>query len=222
MMQTSSGGVVPEKEHRPVGKRGRPADSAKSRAILETARILLFKKGPSAVTMEAVAQAAGISKITLYRRYANRAELLRAVVVKETTHITRALRGSPATVTGLRRQLAAFVEDVSAFMCGDRHRKFMEAIGAFEQSRDDLAEIYRNGPGATHRACAKTLATAARRGLLRCPQPLESAEALLALAMGMDLVRAQYRVALRCRTEASRRKHANSVATLFIKLHAVE
>ncbi|MBK7264144.1 MAG: TetR family transcriptional regulator [Rubrivivax sp.] len=46
---------------------GRPIDLAKNRAILNAARLLLFRDGPRAFTVEAVAHAAGVS-VTVYAR----------------------------------------------------------------------------------------------------------------------------------------------------------
>ena len=55
-------------------KPGRPVDQQKDRDILEAARQLAFEGGPKALTMDRVASRAGVSKATLYARYANRYE----------------------------------------------------------------------------------------------------------------------------------------------------
>jgi len=53
--------------------------------IEATALDILRSKGPSAVTIEAVAHLSGVAKTTIYRRYDNRAALLRAVVYSSST-----------------------------------------------------------------------------------------------------------------------------------------
>lgn len=53
--------------------------------IETTALDILRTKGPSAVTIEAVAQLSGVAKTTIYRRHDNRSSLLRAVVYSSTT-----------------------------------------------------------------------------------------------------------------------------------------
>ena len=53
-------------------KRGRPRDPRVHDAILGAARDLLHEAGPAAVTMEAVAQRAGVGKPTVYRWWPNR------------------------------------------------------------------------------------------------------------------------------------------------------
>jgi AcrR family transcriptional regulator len=50
-----------------------------------TALEILRTKGPSAVTIEAVAHHSGVAKTTIYRRHDNRASLLRAVVYSSST-----------------------------------------------------------------------------------------------------------------------------------------
>ena len=53
--------------------------------IADTALEILRSKGPSAVTIEAVAALSGVAKTTIYRRHDNRASLLRAVVYSSST-----------------------------------------------------------------------------------------------------------------------------------------
>jgi|GEM_PF-781824 len=64
-------------------KRGRPTAEDVVRieqAILSTAREMFLAEGFDGVAMEAVAAATGISRTTLYSRYATKAALFRAVV----------------------------------------------------------------------------------------------------------------------------------------------
>lgn len=57
---------------------GRPRDPRVDRDVLEAAVHLLSTGGYDALSVEAVAARAGVSRATVYRRYANRAELLDA------------------------------------------------------------------------------------------------------------------------------------------------
>ena len=60
-------------------RRGR-TDERIRRATLE----LLRTKGPKSVTVEAVAATSGVAKTTIYRRFANRREMLQAALVELT------------------------------------------------------------------------------------------------------------------------------------------
>lgn len=64
---------------------GQPArersDAARNRALLlETARRLVHERGPACVTMDDVADAAGVGKGTVFRRFESRAGLMAALV----------------------------------------------------------------------------------------------------------------------------------------------
>jgi AcrR family transcriptional regulator len=73
-------------------RRGRPRDPQLREAILEAARALLEEQGPAALTMEAVAQRAGVGKPTVYRWWPNRHAVAMA-----------ALMASPAAAPAARR-----------------------------------------------------------------------------------------------------------------------
>jgi AcrR family transcriptional regulator len=59
---------------------GRPRSTTVDRRLLDGALGLLQQGGPAAVNMEAVAARSGVAKSTIYRRFRDRHELLRAAV----------------------------------------------------------------------------------------------------------------------------------------------
>jgi AcrR family transcriptional regulator len=63
-------------------RRGRPRSAETDRRILDAVREVLRTRGPGAVTVEAVAERSGVAKTTIYRRYADRQEVLRAALVE--------------------------------------------------------------------------------------------------------------------------------------------
>ena len=64
----------------PSARAGRPRQADMDRRIGDAVLALLRDGGPAAVTMENVATTAGIAKTSIYRRHANRGELLTAVL----------------------------------------------------------------------------------------------------------------------------------------------
>ncbi|MEO7251015.1 MAG: TetR/AcrR family transcriptional regulator, partial [Arenimonas sp.] len=61
---------------------GRPKDMEKRAAILEAASSLFPSRGYDGVSMEAIAQTAGVSKLTLYSHFADKESLFGAAVTE--------------------------------------------------------------------------------------------------------------------------------------------
>lgn len=203
-----------------AASRGRPVDPAKDEAILRAARRLLKHEGPSAVTMERAAQAAGVSKVTLYRRYPNRQALLEAVVALDAVRVFQALQNAPASPADVRAQLEAFVVDLSGLLCGPDHRRYIQALGELPRAGVDLAGIWRRGPARAHAVLIRFLNAAHAAGHLVCEDAEAASELLLGMAVGLDLVRSLYRVPLARHRLAARREHAARVVELFLRWYA--
>src|SRR5690606_6245042 len=86
-----SPGAVAEEPRSGVG---RPRSSQVDAAIIAAALELFAESGYEALTIEAVAEAAGVAKSTAYRRYAGKAQLVLAA-------IDGADPGSPVFAAGL-------------------------------------------------------------------------------------------------------------------------
>ena len=199
---------------------GRPTDLSKDIAIFEAARELLFEQGPEAVTMEGVAARARVSKGTMYARYANRQQLLQTIVESESKRITVSIGMPPKILQDLKSGLLEFVEQLIAFLVSNEHRKLMEVMALPTAEMHDLKkEIYQNGPQKTLNTLAEYLESAAKEGLIRCQNPVNSAELLLGMMMGLDLVRSGYGIPLRIKQEKENKDHAQSIVAAFLSLH---
>ncbi|MEO1766277.1 TetR/AcrR family transcriptional regulator [Thiobacter aerophilum] len=207
----------------PKKRAGRPIDRSKDGAILRAARALLFTHGPQAVTMEAVAQRAGISKATLYTRHPDRYHLLRAVVARESFALSRSLEQAPRDLNELRAALVSFLTDLATFLVSKHHQRLMQAMAlpasALARARQT---IYRNGPQRTQRMLADYLEAAAAQGLIACPDPAHSAELLLGMMMGLNPLRLAFGTPTRHRRRAERASHAQLIVRAFLSLHAVQ
>ncbi|AZI36644.1 putative TetR family transcriptional regulator [Caenibius tardaugens NBRC 16725] len=62
--------------------RGRPRNPANDAAILAAASDILAAQGFDALTFEAVAQAAGVSRVSIYRRWPSKAHLVTAIATR--------------------------------------------------------------------------------------------------------------------------------------------
>lgn len=63
-----------------VAKPGRPRSADAARRISAAVLEVLHAHGPAAVTVESVAAASGVAKTTIYRRFANREDMLRSTL----------------------------------------------------------------------------------------------------------------------------------------------
>jgi AcrR family transcriptional regulator len=73
------------------------ADAARNRqALLEAAKRLLRECGPEGITMDAVADAAGVGKGTLFRRFGDRASLFHALIDERERTFQEAFIRGPA------------------------------------------------------------------------------------------------------------------------------
>jgi len=95
---------------------GPRADASRNRErILETAARLFAERGPDCVSMDLIADAAGVGKGTVFRRFGSRAELAQAVLSASTTDFQeRMIRGEPPLGPGApaRERLTVFGEEL--------------------------------------------------------------------------------------------------------------
>jgi AcrR family transcriptional regulator len=92
----------------PVAK-GEALDPAATRAkILEAATRLFYDRGTLAVGIAEVAQAAGVSKVTLYRHFAGKDDLVAAFLTRRSDRVSKWLRDVASQAEGPERVLALF------------------------------------------------------------------------------------------------------------------
>ncbi|TCZ59832.1 TetR/AcrR family transcriptional regulator [Roseicella aquatilis] len=171
-----------------------PAETAspKHRAILAAAAALFMAEGYGAVSMDAVARAAGVSKATLYAHFGAKDRLFAAIL----TEACQAMHDACVTGTGTedlppREALRRLGRHWLGFLLG-RHALAVRRIVVAEGPRfPELARaFYDNGPRATRAWLAGWIEREAARGRLRCPDPALAAEQFTALLTGDMMLRA--------------------------------
>ncbi|WP_425065479.1 TetR/AcrR family transcriptional regulator [Reyranella sp.] len=131
--------------------RGRPRDPRTRAAILVAARDLLGRGGLTAVTIEAIAQKAGVSRPTIYRYWPNAPAVAMAAFL-ETTGATEAAKSPRTALAALRAQLHALA-DAFAAPAG----RSVAAMVAAAQSETELAKAFRNEFIARNRDATRAL-----------------------------------------------------------------
>ncbi|MDX1417841.1 MAG: helix-turn-helix domain-containing protein [Candidatus Promineifilaceae bacterium] len=124
--------------------------AANRRLILDTAESLFAANGVEEVTMADIAQAAGVGKGTLYRRFANKAELCLALMDAQMASFQN---NTLAVISELKaadapnmQQLTLFLDDLVHFT--DRHLPLLcevERAGLLEPGHDrELPHIWQH------------------------------------------------------------------------------
>lgn len=201
---------------------GRPVDRNKDIAILQAARQILLFEGASALTMEAVAGKAGVSKATLYSRFGNRNLLIEAVLRAQSDFFVESFSGSVQNAAQAFAALEAFSLRLLQYLFSEDHLCLMKTLQGHQDIPADLRErMYELGPVATCIQVEAWLAQVHQHGLIHCPQPDFSAELLYGMLVGMDMLRTLFQQAPK-RKPADLPGHVRAVVTLFLQLHQCE
>jgi AcrR family transcriptional regulator len=164
----------PVKAHPPAKPRGRPRSEHGRQAILRAARELLAEGGPGAVTMEAVAERAGVGKPTVYRWWPDRHAVAMAALMDTDRASVRVAANLPA-LTALRKELVRIAERFAT----PTGRHVATMIAAADRD-SELSKSFRNHFVLARRAEGKALLIQAiRQGEIRRGVALEVALDLL-------------------------------------------
>ena len=165
---------------------GRPRDHDKARAILDAAWLLFLERGVEATSIEAIAAAAKVSKVTLYTHYPDRVALFEASVLREMERIEEA--------QGIHRQdidmpfveqLSAFGMGIMSFLTSKPAIDFYSVVAGELRRHENLARaFYDLGPGRTRANLAALLDAGMRSKQLRKLDPHLAAEELFGLWQG--------------------------------------
>jgi AcrR family transcriptional regulator len=119
----------------------------KLQQILISARALFFSQGFSATSMEAVAKEARVGKATLYERFPNKIELLRAIIEIELEMRADALLLAPAPSGPLRATLARIGHAIMELLLSPANVAIYRIISAEAPRHPEIGRLfYENGP----------------------------------------------------------------------------
>lgn len=123
-------------------KRGRPRDVSKDEAILASAAELFMERGYEAASVDAVAQAAGVSKATIYARYDDKAALFCAVLKHEceSAVMPSLLQADPERP--VRETLIGLAERFLDLVLGERAMRMHKVIVAESTRAPRMAELF--------------------------------------------------------------------------------
>lgn len=190
-------------------------DPKKSEAILNAASVLFSERG-IAVSMEEIARRAGVSKQTLYNRYASKMEIGEALAERRAADITAPLRtdGDPATVL---KALAATLLDR---VCNVAKGESLRGVVLMSPNAPEIAfAIYDRGPGESVRRLSAWLKVQDQKGLLAVPDPDLAAEMFTGMVLGHSHLRSILGVP---HPADGFERRAAEAASRFVRAFAVE
>ncbi|MBP2269911.1 TetR/AcrR family transcriptional repressor of mexJK operon [Pseudomonas sp. BP6] len=178
----------------PIGP-GRPKDLAKREAILEAAKTLFLSLGYANTSMDAVAAAAGVSKLTVYSHFTDKQTLFcSAVMATCQIQLPDLLFEYPEGVP-VEEVLLTIARNFQALISSDEAIKLSRLIMAQGSLDPSFGEyFYEAGPKRVLAGMEALLRGAHERGLLRIDNPLRAAEHFFCLVKGAP----DYRLLLGC------------------------
>jgi TetR/AcrR family transcriptional repressor of mexJK operon len=172
-------------------------ESPKRRAILSAAAALFMAHGYGAVSMDAVARAAGVSKATLYAHFGAKDRLFASIINEACETIRRTSIGTfESADLPLRDALRHLGRQWLRFMLNDTAIAVRRMVVAEGPHFPELANaFYDNGPRLTRAWLGRWIAGEMARGRLRQADPdraadqfvsLVSAEVVLRVTLGIE------------------------------------
>jgi TetR/AcrR family transcriptional repressor of mexJK operon len=199
---------------------GRPLDEGKRAAIVAAARDCFFEHGYSATSIEQIARRAGVSKVTVYNRFADKQALFVESVLLECSDMQDRLCMSINQPVDLRDHLVRFGDAMLAFLWRPKLVRFENMLGGEMERHPELGELFLEaGPRNMHRSLSAVIALAAERGELAVDNPAAAAEQLGGMFKGFaDLERRFGKQGEESPENAARR--VRYAVDVFLRAHA--
>jgi TetR/AcrR family transcriptional repressor of mexJK operon len=167
--------------------------SPKRRQIAAAAEALFFAHGYGAVSMDAVARQAGVSKATLYAHFVSKDGLFASIVADKGQDNPVVESLFPDTVTDLRAALLEIGQRLLRFILRDRTLSILRIAIAESTRFPELGvALYANGPQKFCDRFRPWLDTLAAQGLVETPDTLTATHQFMALLRSDLFLRAGF------------------------------
>jgi TetR/AcrR family transcriptional repressor of mexJK operon len=170
--------------------------SPKRSQILDAATDLFLAQGYGAVSMDAVARVADVSKATLYKYFASKAALFATIICDRGLNAKLDERLYPDHVDDLRAALERIGMRIMEFMMEERTLALYRIIIAESARSPDLGHaFYNNGPAVFQRRVDSWFAAQQARGLIRPADVSVASQQFMALLRSGVFLRATLGIA---------------------------
>ena len=200
-------------------RRGRPKDLGKRDAILDAASRLFLAHGFAGTSMEAVAERAGVSKITVYAHFSDKDTLFSAMIRARCEAYNRPERFALYADLPPREALTEMGRNFLALLLDPEVLRLYRVISAEAESRPKVARLfYEAGPERAIALFADYFRRAAARGHFAIDDPAKVADDTLSLLKG----KLHFRATLNLRPRAAPAEvaaHVERVVELILRAH---
>lgn len=207
----------PQRSERP--RRGRPPDPRKRRAILRAATRLFLQRGFAGTSMDAIAGAAGVSKLTLYAHFGSKDGLFQEMVRERCASYGQGGSYEALLAVPPRAALGRIGRSFLGLLLDPEVVRLHNVIAAESARRPRMARLFFSaGPERISAALADYLRRATEGGQLAVPDPALAAEQFHALVKGMP----HFRATLHLRpppTPAGLRANVERCVDLFLRAY---
>ena len=119
---------------------GRPKDLEKRGAILDAAQSLFAERGIDGAPIEAIAARSGVSKVTVYGHFGDKASIFQALVERENERFTERLAAVTQSEGSMEARLTQLGETVISVMMEPCHLA-LDRIVALEAQRPSAEHV---------------------------------------------------------------------------------
>jgi TetR/AcrR family transcriptional repressor of mexJK operon len=193
----------------------------KSEVVLTSARALFLDKGFSATTVDEIAEAAQVSKATVYSNFGDKAGVLAALLEQISTEATQILEGVVAMLDGAGPVGTRLERTAVALVTGVLRPEVLQlrrlALAEAVHFPVEVAAYYEHGPGSTLRLLTRALRDLDAQGLLVVPDPEDAAARFAYAVIGPAQDRALFTGTTPGSVEVER--SAVSAARAFLAAH---
>lgn len=173
------------KDQLAIAKRGRPRDPKRLQKIFEAASQQFLEHGYDRVSMDAVASAAGVSKMTLYNNFASKDALFEACVAYRTTGIFAGFSDDMLDPKRPAEALTLIAQQFVSLMRADDVIRIHRVMFGLATTHPDIcARFYSAGPEHVNQFVQCYLQKAVAVGSLVISQLSQAADQFLALNLG--------------------------------------
>lgn len=198
------------KQRQPLSNE-RAARSPKRSAILKAARDLFLEHGFASTSVDAVTEASGVSKPTVYNHFPTKEALLEAVVRAEAERLEIPVEFRPTD--DIRSDLERAASALTAMALAPETLAWDRMMAGEARRKPELGRVFFDcGPRRTVSVLAEFFRTLNLGGRVAIPDPEQAAEFFFGLTVGVPLLQAQltgvpdarYASPTRCREIADR------------------